>query len=285
MSNTKIRLQRSILKLPGKQEQTQPNENTLTSLETKLEFGESVFVDNTEKDTVRPYKAYLYVGTDNKPSTERAIEECAVFKAFNSKETADSLAFYDKENRTITNEAGEPIPTSKINSTSINTVDPANIDKKYHILCQPEGTEDVVKFVLGDQGIYINGNAVMRGASWNDYAEYRTIEDNSDLEYGKVVCEDGKGNVEYSTKRLQPLPYVLSNTYGFILGTGNCEVGISGKVLVKVNEEVELGDCVCADKDGYAGKMTREEIREYPDRILGTVTQVVNKNSAYIIIK
>lgn len=285
MSNTKIRLQRSILKVPGKKEQTQPNENTLTSLETKLQFGESVFVDNTEKDSVRPYKAYLYVGTDNRPSTEREIDQCAVFKAFNSKETADSLVFYDKENRTITDEEGNPIPASKVNSTAITEINPANTELKCHILCQPEGTDDVVKFVLGEQGIYINGNGVMRGASWNDYAEYRTIEDNSDLEYGKVVCEDGKGNVEYSTKRLQPLPYVLSNTYGFILGTGNCEVGISGKVLVKVNEEVELGDCVCADKDGYAGKMTREEIKEYPDRILGTVTQVVNKNTAYIIIK
>lgn len=285
MSNTKIRLQRSILKLPGKKEQTQADEKTLKGIGTQLEFGESIFVDNTEKDSVRPYKAYLYVGTDNRPSTEREIDQCAVFKAFNSKETADSLVFYDKENRTITDEEGNPIPASKVNSTAITEINPANTELKCHILCQPEGTDDVVKFVLGDQGIYINGNAVMRGASWNDYAEYRTIEDNSDLEYGKVVCEDGKGNVEYSNKRLQPLPYVLSNTYGFILGTGNCEVGISGKVLVKVNEEVELGDCVCADKDGYAGKMTREEIKEYPDRILGTVTQVVNKNTAYIIIK
>ena len=34
------------------------------------------------------------------------------------------------------------------------------------------------------------------------------------------------------------------------------------------------GDCVCAATDGKVSKMTREEIKEYPDRIVGKVSCV-----------
>ena len=51
-------------------------------------------------------------------------------------------------------------------------------------------------------------------------------------------------------------------------------IAVSGRVLVKVNCEIKVGDVLCADKDGFATKMTRTEIANYPDRILGIVSEV-----------
>lgn len=34
------------------------------------------------------------------------------------------------------------------------------------------------------------------------------------------------------------------------------------------------GDAVCATDNGKCAKMTREEIKEYPDRILGYVSEI-----------
>ena len=36
----------------------------------------------------------------------------------------------------------------------------------------------------------------------------------------------------------------------------------------------KAGDCVCAAPNGTVSKMTREEIINYPDRIIGTVSVI-----------
>ena len=49
---------------------------------------------------------------------------------------------------------------------------------------------------------------------------------------------------------------------------------MSGRVLVYVDCEVTTGDVVCAGEKGFATKMTRQEIINYPDRILGIVSEI-----------
>ena len=85
-----------------------------------------------------------------------------------------------------------------------------------------------------------------------------------------------------STKRLQAGAYVVSDTYGMVIGAQNeysLPVAVAGRVLVYYSgniEDYQAGDAVCATDNGCIAKMTRREIRKYPDRILGYVSEIPN---------
>jgi hypothetical protein len=72
---------------------------------------------------------------------------------------------------------------------------------------------------------------------------------------------------------------IVSDTFGFSIGeTDECKtpLAVSGRVLAYYAGDIqdyEIGDVVCANADGKIIKMTREEIRDYPDRIVGTVSE------------
>lgn len=118
------------------------------------------------------------------------------------------------------------------------------------------------------------------GAVWNDYAEYRTTL--QDIEPGRVVIENGDGSLEISTKRLQAGGNIISDTFGFAIGeTENCKtpLAVSGRVLAYPYEDrysYKPGDAVGTGPSGTVSKMSREEIREYPERIIGTVSEIPN---------
>lgn len=126
---------------------------------------------------------------------------------------------------------------------------------------------------------YGTPEGVLMGAAWNDYAEFR--ESNDDCA-GRVVCECGNGQLVRSERRLQPGAEVISDTYGFAIGkTLQCKtpIAVSGRVLAYPNEPISEympGDAVCSGPNGTVSKMTREEIREYPERIIGTVSEIPN---------
>lgn len=135
----------------------------------------------------------------------------------------------------------------------------------------------------GDPNLYYNSHVyvednVMYGAAWNDYAEYR---ESFEIEPGRVVIELGNGRLIKSTDRLQPGAEVISDTYGFVVGEGNqfahTPIAVAGRVLVYPYEnktDYGAGDAVCSGPNGTISKMTREEIREYPERIIGTVSEI-----------
>ena len=115
------------------------------------------------------------------------------------------------------------------------------------------------------------------GAVWNDYAEYRVSDEN---ESGRVVCENGDGTLSRSYKRLQPGACVISDTYGFAIGEteiAKCPIAVSGRVLAYPYEDwwtFEPGEPVCAGPNGTVSKMTRREVKKYPERIIGTVSEL-----------
>lgn len=115
------------------------------------------------------------------------------------------------------------------------------------------------------------------GAVWNDYAEYRKAEE---IEAGHVVVESKDGVMKMANERLLPACEIVSDTFGFGIGeTDECKTPIacSGRVLAYTYEdkdEFELGDAVCSGPNGTVSRMTREEIREYPERIIGTVSEI-----------
>lgn len=123
---------------------------------------------------------------------------------------------------------------------------------------------------------YVYGSTVY-GAVWNDYAEYRS--QNEELIAGYIAYCDDDGKLKYTTERLQKFEGVVSDTFGFAIGeTDDCKtpLAVSGRALVYCDPEDHFhsGDCVCAGPDGKAYRMTREEIAMYPDRIVGVVSEI-----------
>lgn len=126
--------------------------------------------------------------------------------------------------------------------------------------------------------VWVEGNAVT-GAVWNDYAECRE----SDCEeFGYVLMETGDDSLTKTTERLSHFAGVSSDTWGFSQGKterARTPIAVAGRVLVYPYQDrnnYKPGDCVCAAPGGTVDIMTREEVREWPDRIVGTVSCVPN---------
>lgn len=117
------------------------------------------------------------------------------------------------------------------------------------------------------------------GAVWNDYAEFRESNEN---ESGRVVCECGNGFLIRSKKRLQPGAEIVTDTYGFAIGqTDKCQtpIAVSGRVLAFPHEDINKykpGDPVCSGPNGTVSRMSRREVRKYPDRMIGIVSEIPN---------
>lgn len=128
-----------------------------------------------------------------------------------------------------------------------------------------------------------HGHANLRAAKvynavWNDFAEYR---EGTTTEAGRVVAATADSNkVSLTYERLQPCAHVISDTFGCSVGqsdTAQTPIGVGGRVLVYPYQSIEnyhVGDCLCAAPNGTADIMTREEIIQYPDRIIGVVDEI-----------
>ncbi len=120
--------------------------------------------------------------------------------------------------------------------------------------------------------------AKIYGAVWNDYAEFR--DQYEDIEPGYCVCSSDSGKVFKTMEKLSPCDGIVSDTYGFAIGdTDECRtpLAVAGRVLAYCEGDrmdYHAGDTVCASANGKVCKMTREEIREYPDRIVGVVSEI-----------
>ena len=125
--------------------------------------------------------------------------------------------------------------------------------------------------------VYTQSN-VLYGAAWNDYAEYRTQKEK--IEPGYCVASTNNGEVYKTTEKFQACDGIVSDTFGFAIGeTDNCQtpLAVAGRVLAYCEGnryDYNAGDTVCAGPNGKVVRMTREEIREWPDRIIGIVSEI-----------
>lgn len=128
---------------------------------------------------------------------------------------------------------------------------------------------------------YFTGNvtgAKVYGAVWNDFAEYRQGENLP----GKVMVENGDDSVSISTKRLQPGASICSDTYGFAIGETDeckCPIAVAGRVLAYPLEPREeynffIGQAVCSGPNGTVSIMTKDEVKEYPEAVVGYISAV-----------
>lgn len=122
----------------------------------------------------------------------------------------------------------------------------------------------------------ISANKVS-GAIWNDYAEYR---ESFITEPGRCVIETGFGDLELSSKRLQLGANIVSDTFGFSIGEtdkAKTPIAVCGRVLAYPFEnryDFTPGAAVCSGPDGTISLMTRNEIKEWPDAIVGYVSEI-----------
>ena len=124
--------------------------------------------------------------------------------------------------------------------------------------------------------LWMDGDAVT-GAVWNDYAECRE----SDCEdFGYVLMENGDDTLSKTTERLSHFAGISSDTWGFSQGEtdkAKTPIAVAGRVLAYPYQDrnnYKPGDCVCAAPGGTVDIMTREEVINWPDRIVGTVSCV-----------
>lgn len=167
---------------------------------------------------------------------------------------------------------------SKLNIKQISSI--AATDKYY--LTASKG-------VSGDQELYSSSyvyltkeddtsEAVLMGAAWNDYAEYRR--QIKTIPAGYCVASNNNGQVYKTTEMYQACDGIVSDTFGFAIGKTDeyqTPLAVSGRVLAYCHgnrEDYNAGDTVCAGPEGKVYKMTREEIKEYPDRIVGIVSEI-----------
>ena len=137
-----------------------------------------------------------------------------------------------------------------------------------------------------DSSLYSQGGAYFTknvygarvfNAVFNDYAEYRTT---INLEPGRVVIDNDDGSLSCSSQRLQPGAQIISDTYGHSMGyTETCQtpLAVAGRVLTYTYQDrnnYHAGMAVCSAPNGTVDIMTREEIKEYPDCIIGIVSEI-----------
>jgi len=268
-SNTKIKFKRSA---------NHTVEN-LDNIGERLEFGEPLLVNNGK---------YLVLGpapestndANNANALGTPVSQSIFFKGMSRSDADHGVIYQDRGDRKVlvSQKTGSDVAAAEVYCSNVfdtSTINSSNKSDKYYLLCNNDYNK-LYNFKLNTIGIYVDGNGVLHGAAWYDYAENREYEDEviiDDLS-GRVVCEDGHGKLKLSRERLQPCAYVVSDTFGITIGEGNIPVAVSGRVLVHIDDEVKLGDCVAAGFNGKAVKMTRQEIINYPDRILGTVIEI-----------
>ena len=141
------------------------------------------------------------------------------------------------------------------------------------------GTNTVMSDIYFNSSGYIYANRVYN-AVWNDYAEYRNYND-GETPYGRVVCENGNDSVSLSTKRLQPGAMICSDTFGTSMGEAEntIPIAVAGRVLAYPLEPREeynffIGQAVCSGPNGTVSIMTKDEVKEYPECVVGYISAV-----------
>lgn len=186
---------------------------------------------------------------------------------------ANAIPMSESEPKTIYQEITDLKGGAKLTISNVTSSGPA----KVYVLGVTGTTDNVLKY---STGVYIDAiNNIIKGAAWNDIAEFRHCLDKN-IKPGTVVVECGKDNLTISTKRLQAGACIISDTYGLSIGETDFEetpIAIAGRVLAYPCEDIGLyniGDPVCSGPNGTVSKMTRTEVVQYPDRIVGTVSSI-----------
>lgn len=149
---------------------------------------------------------------------------------------------------------------------------------EFYTVCANDGASYTKTMTMTNSKI--TAHKPLYGAVWNDYAEFRICNEN--FKPGQVVLENGDDTLSISTERLQRGCSLVSDTFGFSIGEtdeAKCPIAVSGRVLAYGYESREefkkhIGWPVCSGPNGTVSIMTEEEEKNYPSRIVGTISAV-----------
>ena len=176
-----------------------------------------------------------------------------------------------------------PVSTIWVTNTSAGAVDGINESNSSGDL--PANTTNISKNTSAS--IYTVGGICAEKNIWakrvfnavfNDYAEYRKTCEG--VKPGQCVYEKDDGSLAITDHFLMPGAQVVSDTFGHIMGgSEECTtpLAVAGRVLVypyQDRKNYHAGMCVCAAPGGTVNIMSRKDIREYPDCIVGIVSEI-----------
>ena len=285
---------------------TKRTDKTLQQLQsTTLDYGEPLFVksgyvifgteDNTAISTLKVGKLYnqsiidksiFYTGSESSAQLTNDVSTNVLPKT-----TAANVSYGNSNLNAIIGDilnGTTPVPnatnaTTATNSNNLKTTSATtgtyyilgvtdtttNTNKQiYHAAAYSSATENTT-------GIKFDNTGVLFGAAWNDFAEFRECDF---VIPGTCVVETGFGSLKISESYLLPAASIITDTYGMVIGEESetsLPVAVAGRVLafVEDKEKLKVGDALKTAPAGKLAKMTRREIRKYPDRIVGYVSE------------
>lgn len=128
----------------------------------------------------------------------------------------------------------------------------------------------------GTAAIWTSGNiqgAAVYNAVWNDLTDRIPVDNDCDLEYGKVYCFDGEHYCQSQEYCPEGLIGIHSDTGGFEMGAKGVkelQCSVAGFVLAYVDKEYPVGTPLTATCCGYLTEISKKDKMEYPERILAT---------------
>ena len=282
---------------------TKRTDKTLQQLQsTTLDYGEPLFVksgylifgssDGAAISTLKVGKLYsqsiidksiFYTGSESSAQLTNDSGTNILPKT-----TAANVSYNNSDLNTVIagiTSGSTPVPNATTATNANNVKTTSATTGTYYILGVTDTTTNSNKQVYhaaayssaseNNTGIKFNNTGVLFGAAWNDFAEYRECDF---VIPGTCVVETGFGTLKVSETYLLPAASIVTDTYGMVIGEESetsLPVAVAGRVLafVEDKEKLEVGDALKTAPDGKLAKMTRREIRKYPDRIVGYVSE------------
>ena len=111
-------------------------------------------------------------------------------------------------------------------------------------------------------------------AVWNDFADLIDVNRDLNLTYGCCYCFDGVSYHKSSKYLDDGIIGIHSDTAGIFVGhkegTTQMAVSVAGFVLAYVDKVYPPGTPLTCTKDGYLTEMLREDVRNFPEKLIGT---------------
>lgn len=155
--------------------------------------------------------------------------------------------------------------------TQINKFVPATADSSYEV--DENSTEGLVTILYG--GLVATGGikgTKVYNAVWNDFVDRIPVDDDCKLEYGKCYCFDGEKYTQTSSYMQGNIIGIHSDTFGFECGykgkTKELRCSVAGFVLAYVDDDYKPGTPLTCTANGFLTKISDEDKREYPERIV-----------------
>lgn len=232
------------------------------------------------------YAAGITAGTSETTSNSATsdpyiiIKDNSIYRSQIQLKGSGATTISSDANGVITISSTDNNTDTKVKCTALATVASDTAETLYPVLmCNTSSPTSGASYeAMFNTGVTISNYGVLMGAAWNDYAEYRNQEE--EVEPGYCVKSADNGKVSKTTEKYAACDGIVSDTFGFSIGkTDTCRtpLAVAGRVLAYFEgnrEDYHAGDTVCAGPNGKVMKMTREEIKEYPDRIIGLVSEI-----------